>query len=122
MTYVIYDKLWRSHFYNNVSAKNGLQNINLNQLKLKVNHNYEKDEKITAGFEPSNDGDIINEAYLDTKLSKLEGQVSFLEKDYTEFKMRNDKHSEEVLIERSVKTAIKILYDKGLFDFYNTAE
>ena len=31
-----YDKLWRSEFYNNVSAKARNQSICLNQLKLKV--------------------------------------------------------------------------------------
>ena len=34
---------------------------------------------LTAGFEPSNGGDIINKAYLDTKLSKLERHVSLIE-------------------------------------------
>ena len=30
MAYISYDKLWRSEFYNNVSAKDRVQDINLN--------------------------------------------------------------------------------------------
>ena len=33
-----YDKLWSSEFYTNVSANDRLKNINLNQLKPKINH------------------------------------------------------------------------------------
>ena len=38
MVYIPYDKLWISEFNNNVSAKDRVQDINLNQLKLKVNN------------------------------------------------------------------------------------
>ena len=38
MAYISFDKLWRSDFFNNVSIKDRVQNINLNQLKLKVNN------------------------------------------------------------------------------------
>ena len=48
--------------------------INLNQLKLKVNDTYKNDEKIT-NFEPSNDENVINKAYLDEKLSKIEVHI-----------------------------------------------
>ena len=37
MAFISFDKLCRNEFYNNVSAKNKVQEINLNQLKLKVN-------------------------------------------------------------------------------------
>ena len=37
MADISYDKLWCSEFYKNVSAKDKVQDINLNQLKLKVN-------------------------------------------------------------------------------------
>ena len=73
-------------------------------------------------FEPSDDEDVINKAYLETKLSKIEGYVSLKEKDYREFKLGNDKQSEDVSIERAVKTTIQILYDKGLFRIYNNAD
>ena len=36
MAYLGYDKLWQSQFHRNVSAKDRVQDINLNQLKLKV--------------------------------------------------------------------------------------
>ena len=37
MAYISYDKLWTNEFYNIVSAKNRVQDMNLNQLKLMVN-------------------------------------------------------------------------------------
>ena len=40
-----YDKLCCSEYYNNVTAKDGVQDINLNQLQIKVNDTYWKDEK-----------------------------------------------------------------------------
>ena len=40
--YKSYDKLWRSEFYSNVSAKDRVQDLNLDQLKLKVNDTYKK--------------------------------------------------------------------------------
>ena len=77
MAYIIYNKLWQSKFYNSVSTKDRVQDINLNQLNLKVNDTYKKDQKIT-NFEPSDDSDVLNKAYLDTKISKIECNVSFL--------------------------------------------
>ena len=37
MAYKKSERLWRSEFYNNVSAKDRLQDNNLDQSKLKVN-------------------------------------------------------------------------------------
>ena len=63
---------------------------------------------------------MLNKAYLDENSSKIEGQISYKEKDFFEFKKLSN---EEVLIQRAVKTTIKLLYDKGLFDsFPNAAE
>ena len=77
-------------------------------------------EKATK-MEPSKDEDVINKAYLDKKLSKMEGQISYIEKIYNEFKLFNSKKSaEEILIEKAVKTTIQISYGKGLFDFLTT--
>ena len=45
MAYTSYDKLWRSEICNNVSAKDRLQDVNLDQTQLKVNNTYKKDEK-----------------------------------------------------------------------------
>ena len=52
----------------------------INQLKLAVHDTYKKDEKLTTRFEPSNDEDVNNKAYLDEKLSETDGHLSFLEK------------------------------------------
>ena len=120
MTCISYDKLWRSEFYDNVSAKDRVQDIDLNQFKLKVYDAYKKDEMISTNFEPSYDEDVLNKAYLDEKMSKIKGQISYIEKDYNEFKLHNDKQFvEENLIERAVKTTIQILYNKGFFDNFN---
>ena len=56
-------------------------------------------------------------------MSKIEGQISYFQKDYNEFKSQYNKQSvEEILIQRAVKTTIQILYDKGLFDNYANAD
>ena len=69
-----YEKLCCSEFYNNVTAKDRVQDINLNQLQIKVNDAYGKDEKITTKNEAVNDEDVINEEYLNTKLDEEKGQ------------------------------------------------
>ena len=40
MAYISHHKIWKSEFYQNVSAKDKLQDINDSQLKLKVNDTY----------------------------------------------------------------------------------
>ena len=66
----------------------------------------------------------MNKGYLDSKLLKIDGHLSKLEKDYNEFKLQYNKQNvEDILIQRAVKTTIQILYDRGLFDnFRNTEE
>ena len=83
-----------------------------------------KYEKVTKKFKVVNYEDVINKSYLDSKLSKTEGQISSFEKDFNEFKLQNNKQSiEEFLIRRAVETKIPILYDRGFFDgFSNTDE
>ena len=105
MAYISYNKLWESEFDGIVSKRDKLQDLNMNQLKLEVHDTYEKDEKITTDFEPINNQDVINKAYLDEKLLKINGQNSHIENDYNEFKLHYNKQSiEEVLIQRAVKT------------------
>ena len=58
MAYESYDKLWRGEFLNNVSAKDRVQDIKLNQIKLKVNDFYKKGEKTPTHFEPNNKEDV----------------------------------------------------------------
>ena len=123
MAYIAYNKLWESEFDGIVSKRDKLQDLNINQLKLEVHDTYKKDEKLTTNFEPTDDSDVINKAYLDEKLKKIDGHISYLEKDYNEFKIQYNKQSvEDILIQRAVKTTIQILYDKGLFDNYANAD
>ena len=63
MSYISYDELWRSKFHNNVSAKDRMQDINLNQIKLRVNGTYKKDYKVSTEFEPIKPADGINKGY-----------------------------------------------------------
>ena len=119
MGYIPYNKLGESEFDGIVSKRDKLQDLNINQLKLEVNDTYKKDEKLTTNFEASNNEDVINKAYLDEKLSKIDSPLSFLEKDYNEIKLQYNKQNVEgILVQRAVKTTIQILYDKGLFDIY----
>ena len=123
MAYISYNKLWESEFDGIVFKRDKLQDLNINQLKLEVHDTYKKDEKITTNFEPIDNTDVINKGYLDSKLLKIDGHLSKLEKDYNEFKLQYNKQSiEEILIQRAVKTTIQILYDKGLFDNFQNAD
>ena len=123
MAYISYNRLWESEFDGIVSKRDKLQDSNINQLKLEVHDTYKKDEKITTNFEPVNDSDVINKAYLDEKLIKIDGHLSKLDKEYNEFKLQHNKQNvEDILIQRAVKTTIQILYDKGLFDKFQNAD
>ena len=123
MAYISYNRLWESEFDGIVSKRDKLQDSNISQLKLEVHDTYKKDEKITTNFEAVDISDVINKGYLDKKLEKINGQLSFLEKDYNEFKLEYNKQNvEDILIQRAVKTTIQILYDKGLFDNYDNAD
>ena len=67
--------------------------------------------------------DILIKTFLDEKFSKIEGNISYIGKEYKKFKLLNNKKSvEEVLIQRVVKTNSQTLYDKGLFDKYDKAD
>ena len=119
MAYISYNKLWESEFDGIVSKRDKLQDSNINQLKLEVLDAYKKDEKLTTNFEPVDYSDVINKAYLDEKLIRINGHISKLENDFNEFKLQYNKQNvEDILVQRAVKTTIQILYDKGLFDNY----
>ena len=81
MAYISYNRLWESEFDGIVSKRDKLQDSNINQLKLEVHDTYKKDEKITTIFEPIDNTDVINKGYLDEKLKKIDGHISYLEKD-----------------------------------------
>ena len=123
MAYISYNKLWESELDGIVSKRDKLQDLNINNLKLEVLDTYKKDEKLTTNFEPVDNKDVINKAYLDEELIKINGHISKLEKDFNEFKLEYNKQNvEDILIQRAVKTTIQILYDKGLFDNYGNAD
>ena len=103
--------------------KDKAQDINISQIKFEVHDIYKKSEKIATNFEAVNDEDVINKAYLDEKFLKIDGHIPLLEKNYNEFKILSNKQSfEEALFQRTVKTTLQILYDKGLFDGYPNAD
>ena len=59
--------------------------------------------------------------------TKKYGRISLMDEDCNEFRRRRDKQfrgggAEEALIEGVVKTTIKILYDKCLFDNYDKVD
>ena len=123
MAYVSYNKLWESEFDGIVSRRDKLQDANNSQLNLEVYDTYKKDEKITTNFEALKDEDVINKGHLESKLLKIDGHLSKLEKDYNEFKLQNNKQNvEDILFQRAVKTTIQILFDKGLFDTFQNAD
>ena len=123
MAYISYNKLWESEFDGIVSKRDKLQDSNISQLKLELYDTYKKDEEISTNFEPVDNEDVINKAYLDEKLLKIDGRLSKLEKDFNEYKLQHNKQNvEDILIQRAVKTTIQILYDKGLFDNYDNAD
>ena len=123
MAYISYNKLWESEFDGIVSKRDKLQDANISQLKLEVHDTYKKDEKITTNFEPVDNEDVINKGYLDSKLLKIDGHLSNLEKDYNEFKLDYEKQAVlDILIRRAVKTTIQVLYDRGLFDKFQNAD
>ena len=123
MAYISYNKLWESEFDGIVSKRDKLQDANISELKLEVYDTYKKDEKITTKFQPTDNTDVVNKGYLDSKLLKIDGHLSQLEKDYNEFILQYNKQAVlDVLIQRAVKTTIQILYDKGLFDNYQIAD
>ena len=59
--------------------------MNINQIKVEVRDTCKKRLK-NNNFEAVNDEDVINKAYLNEKVSKIDGNLSFLEKGYNEFK------------------------------------
>ena len=57
--------------------------------------------------------DFINKDCLDENLSQIDGHLSFLGKSFNQYKILTNKQSiEEILIQRAVRPAIQILYDK----------
>ena len=114
MAYTSYNKLWEPEFDGIVSKRDKLQDLDINQLKFEVHDTYKKDEKITTNFKAVDDEDVINRVYPDAKLKKIHGHISYIEKDYNEFKLEYNKRStEDILIQRAVKTTIRLYMTKA---------
>ena len=88
MAFISSKKLWESEFDNIVSKKDKVQDSHIDQIKLEVHDSYKNDGKITTYFKPTNNEDVVNKAYLDEKLLKIEGHLSLLEKDYNELELQ----------------------------------
>ena len=71
-----------------------MHDTNFNQSKLKANNTYMKYEKKTTNFEPHKIEVVVNKAYLETEISKKDGHLSIIKKDYNEYKLRNDKDAQ----------------------------
>ena len=100
-----------------------MQDLNINQLKLKEPDTYKKDEKTTPNFKAVDDEDVIRKACLDKKLKKIDGHISYIEKVYNELKLQYNKQSvEDILVQRAIEKTIQILFDKGLFDNFANAD
>ena len=73
--------------------------------------------KEATKFAATDDSDVVDKAYFDEKLKKIDGQISYIEKDYNEFKLHYNKQSvKDILIKRAMKTTVQILEDISLFD------
>ena len=108
MAYISYEKLWQLELEIIVLKKDKVQDININQLKLEVHDSYKEDEKLPTKSEPSDVTDVINGPYLEKK-SKIEGQISYIEKDYngSNLRKKNKQSVVDLLIERAVRTTIQ---------------
>ena len=124
MAYVSYEDSWRSEIHNNASAKDRMQNIKFNEIRinLKMNDTSKKNKKRTTKLEPFDDTKCIEDRKIypkqrfkkTQKKSKLLGNKNAkhplgLERTIKQF-------VEEVLFEKTVKWTIQTLYDRGLFD------
>ena len=75
MAHTSNNKLWGSGVDNIVSKKDKRKDLNFSQLNFEIYDTDKKDEKITTDFEPINNEDVINKAYLDEKLFKINGHL-----------------------------------------------
>ena len=114
MAFPSYNESLESELVNIVFKRDKLQHLNINQSKLQVKYSYKRDEKIATDFEPIIKEHVINKAYLDEKLSKTNGRLTILGKNYNQFLLNcNEQSVEEILIQRTVKTTIQILYNNS---------
>ena len=123
MAYISYNKWWESEFDGIVSKRDKFTSFTYQPIKTRSTWYLKTDEKLRTKFEPTDTWDVVNKAYLDEELRKIDGHISYIENDYNEFKLQYNKQSvENILIQRAVKTTVQILYDKGFFDNYANAD
>ena len=77
MAYKSHNKLWENEFDNIVYKKDKNKEMKMNQLKLEVHDNYKKDEKLAIKFQPIDDEDVLNKAYLDEKFFEKRSLIIF---------------------------------------------
>ena len=95
MAFISYNKLWESQIDAIVSKRDKVQNFDTNQMNLEVHDTLKKDETITTNLEPTDNADVINKAYLDEKMIKINGHISLLKKEFNEFELEHNKQSVE---------------------------
>ena len=101
MSYISLKKLCEPEFDGIVSKRDKLQDLIINHLKFEIHDTYKKDEKITANIETTDDSYVINKAYLDDKIEKIDGHIAYIEKDYNELKKHYNKQSvEKILVQK----------------------
>ena len=98
-----------------MSSKDRVQDINLNQLELKVNYSNNEDEKLKTEFGFVNVEDVINKGCLDTKLAEVKGYILYIEKNCNQYR-NHERSNEEFSYERAVKITIQILFPKKIPD------
>ena len=78
---------------------------------------------MATNSEAVKDEDVMNNAYIDEKLSKIDGHLSLVEKKYHEFILQNNKQPvDKFLIQRSEKVTVQKLFDRSLFDTFADAD
>ena len=78
MAYIYYIKMWESEFDNIYFEKDKVEDMNFNQLKLEVQDTYQKVEKLTLCFQPTDDTD--NQSSSRWKIVKNKRSLNFIRK------------------------------------------
>ena len=118
MAFMSYKKSWESNFDNIVSKRDKLQGLNINQLKVEVHDTYKKTEKNNKIWTY-----WWIRCYVEKKIKKVVGHISYIENEYNEFKLQYNKKSvQQILTQRAVKTTNQLLNDRGLFGNYANSD
>ena len=76
---LVITKIWESKLVKIVSEKDKVADKKINQ-ELVVHDGFKKYEKKTTNFEAVNGRNVVNKAYLDEKILKIDGHISILAK------------------------------------------